>query len=150
MNERHQAELKARDETTGKLRKTLEKYLVDATATAEIAAAKGSADLLLPHVQRFVKVVEEDGQYHTRVVDAKGDPRVNGQGDPLSIKDLVSEMRQSPVFGRAFEGSGVSGSGTQPSQSGGSQSKTIARAEFEKLSPAARAEKVKGGFQLTD
>jgi hypothetical protein len=89
----------------------VERYLIDAQATAAIAEAKGVPALLLPHVKQAVKVVEEDGDYKVRVVDAAGNPRVNAKGEYLSIADLVSEMRQSEVFGRAFEGTGHSGSG---------------------------------------
>ena len=54
------------------------------------------------------------------LVDANGTPRINAKGEPLTIKDVVAEMRASDTFGRAFEGSGASGGGTPPkTQSGG-------------------------------
>ena len=116
MNAAHMDALKAKDETITQMRERLNAELVDAKAVAAIAAAKGEPALLLPHVQRFTKV---DDEFNVQVVDAKGDPRVNGKGEPLTISDLVSEMRQSEVFGRAFEGSGNSGSGKQPNSGGG-------------------------------
>lgn len=119
MNEKHEAALKAKADEASKMRTTLERYLVDAAATSAIAAAKGVPELLLPHVQRHVKVVEEDGDYVARVVDAKGDPRVNSKGEHMTISELVAEMRQSEVFGRAFEGSGNTGSGKQPGNGAG-------------------------------
>jgi hypothetical protein len=118
MNEKHAAELKSKDEATGKMRTSLERYLVDAAATQAIAAEKGVPALLLPHVQRHVKVIEQDGDYVAQVVDAKGDPRVNGKGEPLTIADLVSEMKQSEIYGRAFEASGNTGGGTRPANGG--------------------------------
>jgi hypothetical protein len=152
MNTQHATALKAKDDQIAGMKKAIERHLVDAQATAAIATAKGSADLLLPHVQRHVRVIEENGDYSVRVVDAKGDPRVNGKGEPLSISDLVGEMRQSDVYGRAFEGSGQSGSGTQPVTKGGGtpSQKTIARAEFDALNPVERMEKITAGFTLTD
>lgn len=120
MNETHQKELSKKDELVSKMRSALERHLVDAAATAAIASAKGVPDLLLPHVQRHVKVVEDDnGEFSVQVVDAKGDPRVNGKGEALTISDLVAEMRGSDVFGRAFEGSGHSGSGMKPANGAG-------------------------------
>lgn len=119
MNEKHEAALKAEAEKASRMRTTLERYLVDAAATSAIAAAKGVPELLLPHVQRHVKVVEEDGDYVARVVDAKGDPRVNSKGEHMTISELVAEMRQSEVFGRAFEASGNTGSGKQPGNGAG-------------------------------
>lgn len=116
MNSAHETALKSKDETIGAMRKRLEAELVDAKATAAIAAAKGVPELLLPIVQRFVKV---DDDFNVQVVDAKGDPRVNGKGEPLSITDLISEMKENEVYGRAFEGSGHSGSGTRPNNGGG-------------------------------
>jgi hypothetical protein len=119
MNEKHEAALRAEADKSTKMRATLERYLVDAAATTAIAAAKGVPELLLPHVQRHVKVVEEDGDFVARVVDAKGDPRVNSKGEHMTISDLVGEMRQSEVFGRAFESSGNAGSGKQPGNGAG-------------------------------
>jgi len=116
MNEKHDAALKAKDETISAMRARLNAELVDAKAVSAIAAAKGVPELLLPHVQRHVKV---DDEFNVHVVDAKGDPRVNEKGEPLSIADLISEMKASEVFGRAFEGSGQSGSGKQPGNGAG-------------------------------
>lgn len=134
MNDKHQTELKSKDDSISNMRKSLEKHLVDAAATSAIAAEKGVADLLLPHVQRHVKVVEEDGEFVVKVVDAKGDPRVNGKGDPLTISDLVKEMKESEVYGRAFDASGHSGSGKPPtrSPSGGPGSATKSGFKTEK------------------
>lgn len=116
MNDKHALDLKAKDETIGQMKKRLEAELIDAKAVSAIAAAKGSPDLLLPHVQRHVKV---DDDFNVVVVDGKGDPRVNGKGEPLSISDLIEEMKANETFGRAFEGSGHSGSGTRPNSGGG-------------------------------
>jgi len=108
----HKKELTARDEAVQKMKGTLESYLVDAAATEAIAAAKGIPQLLLPHVKSAVKVIEEDGKYQVRVVGPDGSPRMNAKGEFLGIKDFVSEMRESEIFSRAFEGTGTTGSGT--------------------------------------
>lgn len=130
MNEKHQGELTKKDESISSLRSALERHLVDAAATAAIAAADGMPELLLPHVQRHVRVVEENGHFTVKVVDAKGDPRVNGKGDLLTISDLVSEMKTSDIFGRAFKGSGHTGSGMQPGPGGGGNPPNKRRSEF--------------------
>jgi hypothetical protein len=86
-------------------------------------------------VKASVRVVEENGKYKPIVVDQKGDPRVNGKGEYLTISDLVGEMRQSEIFGRAFEGNGPGGSGTPPhGQAGG----TGRSADLSKLPPMER------------
>jgi hypothetical protein len=127
MNEKHAIDLKAKEETISAMRKRLEAELVDAKAVAAIAAAKGVPELLLPHVQRHVKVSED---FNVMVVDAKGDPRVNGKGDPLSIPDLIEEMKANEIYGRAFEASGQSGSGTRPGNNGGGSPQITRRSEF--------------------
>lgn len=108
---------KVKGEYEGKLnslQSVLKKQMIDGEAKAAIAEMKGVPDLLLPHVREKCLLMEEDGVYVVRVVDAEGDPRGNGKGGWLTIKDLVAEMRQSEVYGRAFEGEGRSGSGKQP------------------------------------
>lgn len=127
---KHEADIKAERDKTAAMQKMLEHHLVDAAAATAIASAKGTPELLLPHVQRQVRVVEEHGEFSVKVVDARGEPRVNAKGDPLSIAELVSEMRQSEIFGRAFEGTGQSGSGTRPSNGGGGNPPVKRRSEF--------------------
>lgn len=140
MTEQHQTELSKKDDAAKGLRSQLERHLVDAAAVAALAAGKGNADLLLPHVKARVKVVEDGGEYAVRVVDAAGNPRVDAKGNFLSMSDLVSEMRQQDVFAPAFQAPNASGSGAQHSSSqhsGNDLSKLPAR---ERLS-AARAQR---------
>ena len=96
----------------------IERHLIDAQAATAIAAAKGVPELLLPHVKAHVRVVEDGGDYAVRIVDKQGNPRVDGKGEFLSIADLVAEMRQDAIYGRAFEASGTTGSGAPSGQQG--------------------------------
>jgi hypothetical protein len=114
MNDAHTAELDKERGTSKAMRVQLEKYLVDAAAATALAAAKGNAELLLPHVKARVKVIEENGEFAVRVVDAGGNPRVNGKGEFLSMTDLVDEMRQSDVYAPAFLAPAASGGGARP------------------------------------
>jgi hypothetical protein len=140
MNDAHAQELNTLKSTLETKDKALAKHLVDSAAVNAIAAAKGVPELLLPHIRSAVKVIEENGDYAVRVVDSTGSPRVNGKGEFLSIKDLVSEMRQSEVFGRAFDGSGASGSGAQTS-SARQQTKDLSHLPPTERMTAARAAK---------
>jgi len=148
MNEKHATEIKGFTDKLSAKDKALERFLIDGEATKAIAGAKGVPELLLPHVRQHVRMVEENNDYFVRVVDAKGDPRVNGKGEPLTISDLVAEMAASEVFGRAFEGSGQSGSGKQPGNGGGGTSKTMTQSAFNALSPKDRAAKMAEGVTL--
>lgn len=118
--EKHGEELKTRDGRIAGLTKTVESLMVDQVATAALAEAKGAVELLLPHVQRHTRVREDaSGAFIVEVVDKDGNARIgNAKGDPMTIKDLVQEMRKSETFGRAFEGDGQSGSGMPPNKSG--------------------------------
>lgn len=127
MNDKHAADLKKKDDliaASAKLaerrRDQLQSNLVDARATAAIAAAKGVPELLLPIVKRFIAVTEsDDGEFSTSIVDEKGGARVNGKGEPLTLDELLVDMKASNTYGRAFEGSGQSGGGTPPGGGGG-------------------------------
>lgn len=130
MNKKHLEEQKKWEgltanekENNNKLRGKLERYLVDAKATAAIAAAEGEPELLLPIVKRFMKVTEDPdtGEFSTSIVDDKGGARVNGKGDPLTVDELLTEMKSSEKLGRAFKASGSSGGGSAPG--GGSNPK---------------------------
>lgn len=125
-----QTELKAREDRIAKLQVSLEKSLIEAQATTAIAAAKGAPELLLPHVMRQVKIVEENGDFVVRVLDAQGQPRIaNVKGDPFTIANLVDEMKGIPIYGRAFDASGAGGSGATKTDGGKGGIKTVRRSD---------------------
>lgn len=120
--EKHTKELQAERAEKQSLEAAFSEVLIDQAATAAIAEAKGSVELLLPHVQRHTRVRKlEDGRRVVEVVDKDGTVRIaDSKGNPMTITDLVAEMRKSEAFGRAFEGTGNSGSGMRPpNQPGG-------------------------------
>lgn len=120
--EKHTKEMDALRNENKSLQASFQSLLIDNAATAALAEAKGSVDLLLPHVQRQTRVRRlEDGRHIVEVVDKDGTVRIgNSKGDPMTISDLVQEMRKSEAYGRAFEGTGNSGSGMQPPKPGAS------------------------------
>jgi hypothetical protein len=131
MNDKHQAELKALREELDMTRKSQQQYIFNAEATAAIAAANGNTKLLLPLIRDHVKVEYEDGRAVTRVVDSKGERRVNANGEDMSIADLVAEMRQSDDYAQAFKASGQSGSGAPANRtSGGAGGQVKRRSEM--------------------
>ena len=124
-NDQHDATIATMTQAGVEKDRTLSKHLIDSAAVSAIAANKGSSALLLPLIRGATKVVNENGVYEARVIDAAGTPRVNAKGEFLSINDLVSEMRQDVDLGRAFEPSGTSGSGALGG-GGGATLKSIA------------------------
>jgi hypothetical protein len=110
---------KAKDATISSLSSALERRLVDAEATSALAAAKGSPKVLLPHIKAHVRVVQEDGEYVVQVVDSKGNQRIgDAKGSPMTIAQLVEEMKEDPDFARNFDGTGSSGGGAAKSNGG--------------------------------
>lgn len=97
-----------------RLRRQLERRLVEAEARAAIVAARGAPELLLPVLLPLLGVEEgEDGAFRVKVLSgvARGEA-------PESLEALVESLRRSDIYGRAFDGSGKSGSGA-PAESAG-------------------------------
>lgn len=100
---------------------SLERYMVDQSATAALAKHKGSVELLLPHVKSHTKVVQEGEDYVVRVVDSAGDVRSDGKGGWMTVEGLIEEMKTQSAYARAFESTAPGGTGSQP----GSMSKSV-------------------------
>ena len=88
--------------------------LVVQGATAAIAEAGGNVKLLLPHVTKQMKLVDQDGKLVAKIVDDKGQPRVtmkSGSTDDMGLGELLETMKSSDDFGSAFAGSNAAGGG---------------------------------------
>lgn len=111
----HKGEVTKHQNRAQALQTQLYGLLVDNAATLAIVDAKGVPELLLPHIQRQVKVTEDNGKFQVLVVDDQGDQRFNSvTGQAMTIKDLVAEMKSHKLYGRAFESEAPSGSGKEP------------------------------------
>jgi hypothetical protein len=119
--EQHTKEVEAKDARIAKLTGAVDGLTRKQQATVALAEAKGSVELLLPHVLAHTRVKEtEAGDFVVEVVDAAGNARIaDAKGSPMDIKGLVAEMRQSETFARAFDGDGHSGSGKEHDNPGG-------------------------------
>lgn len=118
--DKHQGEIKGLSDRNGFLSGTIDGLVREQRATAAIANAKGSVDLLLPHVLKNTRTVEKDGKFAVEVIDAAGNIRIaDGQGNAMTIDDLVAEMRKTETYARAFDGDGHTGSGKQHEHGGG-------------------------------
>lgn len=109
-------------------RMAVERHLIDSAAVSELAKHSDSPRLLLPHVRSRMKVVEQDDEFHARIVDEHGNIRVGkGQGStPMTLAELVEEMKSDREFSLAFRGSGSSGGGASKSTGGAGGKRTIA------------------------
>lgn len=120
---KHEAALTEKTSRIGFLEGAVADLLINASATAALAEAKGSVDLLLPHVRNAAKVKEVDGKFVVEVTDKDGNVLLDNKGAPISIKDYVAELRKSDTYARAFDGEGQSGSGTPAGGGTGGQPK---------------------------
>lgn len=112
---KHEKELADERARADRYRNKIDELLRDQRATVELAKHKGSIKLLLPHIRNHTRVVEDGDDFKLEVIDASGNVRIgNSKGEPMSLEDLILEMRNSEEYGRAFEGDGKSGSGKLP------------------------------------
>ena len=111
----HSKDLEKINKRSDALQTQLYGLLVENAATTAISELKGIPELLMPFVKTQVNVVEEEGEFRVFVVDPQGDRRYSGiTGQPMSIKELVSEMKANEKFGRLFESEAPQGGGTPP------------------------------------
>lgn len=125
-------ELESRNQRLAQRESQLKQLLIDNAATAAIAAAKGSVDLLLPHVKNRCRCIEsEDGSfYNLEILDANGETMyaaTSGSVKKASMADLVEEFKNSNTFAVAFEGSNARGSGAASGAPAGSKAFTLTR-----------------------
>ncbi len=112
--EKHTAEKNALADQNAQLQQVISGLLIDSEAKSALSEAKGSIELLLPHVKSHTRVKQNDGKFVVEVFDADGNARIaDAKGSPMTIRDLVTEMKQSDTFARAFEGSGQTGTGKE-------------------------------------
>lgn len=128
---RHDAEKKQLVSANQDVIGQLENLLVDQVATKALMDAKGSIELLLPILRRNVKMRKTDNGYIAEIVDAEGNPRIgDSDANPMTMPQLVAEMKGNDAFAPAFEGSGTTGSGAtgdggKTGAAGGSKSGTV-------------------------
>jgi hypothetical protein len=129
--DKHNLEKAAKESEIEKLRASLEENLIERDAAIAITNAKGSVTLLMPHLRRFTKMVNEHDKWVARVVDEQGNVRIgDAQGNPMTIEQLVTEMSNKKEFKPAFGPSGNGGSGGPSIMSSGPTGGT----DFSKLS----------------
>lgn len=126
LKQRHAQEMEKATAESKRLRSSLESHLIDAEAVRALAEHSDSPSLLLPHVRGRMKVIEQDGEFFARVVDEKGNVRIgNAQGAPMSLSELIEEMKQDKTYAPAFRGTGSSGGGASKSAAGSGGAKVL-------------------------
>ncbi len=124
---KHTAELSATQALLAKREKQLTTTKIQEAATRAIIAAgdPDAVNILMPHIERQVRL-RLDGEVPIVEVLGPGDivrvsPAANSSA-PMSLDELVAEMKVSPTFKRAFPASGASGSGASGAAGAGGAS----------------------------
>jgi len=137
MLDAHGKEKAKLEERLSNLTNSLEEAKIVSVATQAVAEQKGSVRLLMPHVRQQTRLREVEGKFVVEVLGSDGNPRLTGSdGHPMTIGELVTEMKTQNDFASAFEGTGATGSGaTGTSKTTNANAKT---AEFAKMTPVER------------
>lgn len=93
-----------------------EKATVESEAVSAISKLEGNVKLLLPHIKAQIATsIKDDGTFTYTVVDGNGVPRIgDSNGSPMTIEQLVSEMRNSDTYAIAFKAQNKTGGGITP------------------------------------
>jgi len=93
----------------------LHEEIVTSKITRAIHEADGNVELLLPHVKNQVRMAQAtDGKFIPEVVYENQTPRIGDtDGNPMTITQLIGEMKGKDVFAGAFKGVNSNGSGNR-------------------------------------
>lgn len=127
---------------------------------AELEAAKGEIDSKYRGSLQKAAIAEALGGHEfvaRDIVETYVNQRLAWEGDELLFKDDSGKLIpvKDGVSGLAktrpelLKSTGAGGAGFRQSNAGSGGAKTMSRAEFEALAPAARVEAAKAGVQLT-
>ena len=113
MIQQHTADVQKERDNSARLMRQLESVQIDSKIVEALSKAGGNVELLKPHVRSRLLLNTDD--FSTTVLDTDGKtPKVDGNGNPVTIDDLISEMRKSDIFSGGFKASEQSGSGSEP------------------------------------
>ena len=108
MNDAHAEEKSTWESEKSGYKSQLTDLKINNTAMDAISKERGNTELLMPYIKNRTRM-NDDGT--VQVLDGKGQPMVNDQGENLGITDLVKELKSDNSFAGAFEGTGHSGGG---------------------------------------
>lgn len=113
MKEIHQKEKKAWEARERELEGEVETYTTQKEMNDAIEAAKGSKTLLLPHLEKYVKRVVENGKKVVRVLKEDGSVRLgDAEGTPMTPRQFVESLKENEAFKPAFSVDVPEGAGT--------------------------------------
>lgn len=128
LTEKFNADIEAERAGKAEAHAQLGQYIGRASAMAAIATHRGNPELLLPIVERHIRVTRNDqGEFSAKVVGEDGHPRISqlaGQSGDMQLDEFVAGMAQDKRYQAAFEAehqSGTGAGGEEGSLSGGAE-----------------------------
>jgi len=116
----------------------------EATKMANELALQGSADVLLPHIERRLSIDVADGNPIVRVLGSDGKPSA------FSIDDLRKEISENKAFAPILVGSKASGSDNLGGKPSSPHGKTIVRSDFDMKSSSEQNSLIQSGVIPVD
>lgn len=105
LQEKHQAEVAAREAKIGMLTSAMEQQMVDNVAHQLASDISDTPNLILPHIRSRLKATEQDGRWKTTVVDAMGNLTA------ISPQELAEQIRSDKSFAPLVRGTKAGGGG---------------------------------------
>tara|TARA_R110000851_G_C13096546_1_gene567513 strand:- start:40 stop:771 length:732 start_codon:yes stop_codon:yes gene_type:complete len=112
----YQRQLEEKDTALNTLRSGMLNDKVESLLDEAIREQKGFADLLKPVLKDRVRAdLDAAGQLKVTILDKNGNPKLIDNGKDATIADLVAEYKTNEIYSRAFDGTGITGTGTRNS-----------------------------------
>lgn len=151
---RYASEAKKLQDRIDQLNASVRRQVVTNAAMQALAKEGANADLLMPHVERSLRVEEADGQFVARVIDDDGKSvrlsQRQGNSDPMDVGEFVGTLRAR--YPQAFAATQRTGSGTEATAVGNRGAHPVRLSVEEARNPQryrqARAEAEKLGVQI--
>ena len=124
MVEERERALAEKDAEVQAMKKALETTLWDKGIETELLGNGADApELVKDKVKAMTKLIEEDGVFDIAVLDESGEIRYDKNGNRMKLKDVIPELKEHPVYGRAFAAPNIAGMGTKQQGAGSSKPK---------------------------
>lgn len=134
--------LSEKDQEVQAMRQALETTLWDKGIETELLSNGADApELVKDKVKAMTKLIEENGVFEVAVLDEHGEIRYTKDGDRMKLKDVIPELKEHPIYGRAFAAPNIGGMGTKMQGAGSSKSKPESSATKKPRSDMTQAEK---------
>lgn len=133
IEEKYGKEIAQRDQALQETEAAYRRTLLEGAALSAIAAEKGIPAMLMPKVLKHLRDKKSDGKFDVVVVDEQGNERISprsGSDGPMTVAELVTELKADAVWARAFDGSSSSGGGATQNGSNGVASGVRTKADL--------------------